>query len=1056
MSSITSFFKRPRSKSEKAGTPPKIVYGDLDAAYASIAQKSSPITPHERPGGQERISFPAETDVPWSPVQSPQSIASPSAPLLKHSSPDAIRASHLSGDLFLPEGFGSDRSKPHLGSAWDPFISRSTGQDQGSFTTLEFKKHVLDEYFDTDAGKDSKADSRVSQDSSRRETRLLSATDFPELGQAQLEACSKLSGVDQAESSRDNPLDRCGTIQSLSTRHEYGRVETNADIRSLYGARSTGEDVEEETNHTAGNIADLDFGFQRSASAQPEEIEEVEWSPRPSEELEAFQGSHAQDYKSVGGAPSTMLPRTPKGKEVVRDYCNAYHSRASKEVSQSPESYGNTRKLLQLSVPQFPQTPLQGDDFFERLVKFAKEGQSSSSRGSSGKSFATFSIEESRGNIITRPVSQGEFQGVEQAISSHLRLRESQGHAEAASGDLVRVGQISLRFLDGSETDLYRAPSSQTVSSSRSDVDAGSSHGGVQPPVRTRNGTPPLLFGSLNQTKTETDWETVGDSNELSSSIADYSDSASRSPPKDPNLMAAGKVLRHPAHPRYNHSWDLQQDVRSGTYVLTPRYELSGGSSFPNRNAVEPLPIPRNLAPYAHPTPLTISHSHPFTSPPPQIALPRSVGEHEAGQHINFNNIGEPLQSQGSSNWLSTAADSVSRAATSFTGARNSLVAPRVPPIPKKSPWRSVRKFVSGEQIELQGGINQKARSDPELVKGKSNKMEQTTSTKHEGKDLADVSTISTMASGTEGLSSHVRLRSPHRQTGGKHPPILTSVPSPVPYELTIVDNNGDNQHVNHSNQPAFHSRGRNHRSSDEEELLNPFDDPITIPARTRVATNASAEALGAVNDEAGNNTVNRPLAAMAGNSTINEDASGLTPPRNLVIAGTPGTPTRRTGVMSITAEQVEYLRTRPVDWDPNMTELRDLTRIKGLCRARPRRRRREPVPWVPTPHPMYGYNARLQSPHLQYLPHHQQDAGPLAEEKQRLSRYALFICAFVPILLLPFGLGWLDFVMRKYTSGRIYEFGKAEKTYGFVLLFLWCCLVIGMAPLLWEAYRGD
>ncbi|KAL8702574.1 MAG: hypothetical protein Q9201_004254 [Fulgogasparrea decipioides] len=1056
MSSFASFFKRPRSKSEKAGTPPKIVYGDLDAAYASIAQKPSPITPHERRGGEERISFPAQTDVPWSPVQSPHSTASPSAPLLKHSSPDAIRASHLSGDLFLPEGFGNDRSKANLGSAWDPFVSRSADQDQGSFTTLDFKKHILDEYFDTDAGKDSKADSRVTQDASQRETKLLPATDFPELGQAQLEACSKLSGVDQTESSQDNPLDRCGTIQSLSTRHEYGRVETNADIRSLYGAHSTVGDAEERLNATAGNIADLDFGLQRSASSQLEEVEQVEWSPRPSEELEVFERSKAQVYKTAGGPPSAMLPRTPKAKEVVRDYGKAYPSSAIDEVSHSPESYGNTRKLLQLSVPQFPQTPAQGDDFFERLINFAKEGQSSSSHGTSGKSFATFSIEESRGNIITRPVSQGEFQGLEQEISSHLRLREGQGHAEAASGDLVRVGQISLRFLDGSEVDEYRAPSSQTVSSSRSDVDAASSHGAVQPPVRTRNGTPPLLFGSLNQTKTETDWETVGDSNELSSSIADYSDSASRSPPKDSVLMAAGKVLRHPAHPRYNHSWDLQQDVRSGAYVLTPRYELSGGSSFPNRNAVEPLSMRKNITPYAHPTPLTVSHSHPFTSPPPEIALLQNASAHEAGQHININTTGEPLQSQGSSNWLSTAAGSVSRAATSFTGARNSLLAPRVPPIPKRSPWRQVKKLVSGEQIELQGGVNPKARSDPELVKNTSNKMEQTTSIKHEGKDLADVSTISTMASGAEGPSSHVRLRSPHRQTGGKHPPTLTSVPSPVLYELTTADINGDNQHANHLNQPALHSRGRNHRFSDEEELLNPFDDPITIPARAQVATNASAGALGAVNDEAGNSTANRSLAAMAGSFTVNEDASGLTPPRNLVIAGTPGTPTRRTGVMSITAEQVEYLRTRPADWDPDMTELRDLTRIKGLRCTRPQRRRREPVPWVPTPHPVYGYNARPESPHLQYLPHHQQDAGPLAGEKQRLSRYALFICAFVPILLLPFGLGWLDFVMRKYTSGRIYEFGKAEKTCAFLLLFLWCCLVIGMAPPLWIAYNGE
>lgn len=760
MSSITNLFKRPRSKSEKAGTPPKIVFGDLNSAYASIAQKSSPGTPNERREPQEGLSSPADTTSPWSAVQSPRSDASPSVPLLKHPSPDAIRVSHLSGDLFLPKDFHTGESKPDLGHAWDPFVSSTTGQHRGSYSTLNFKKHVLDEYFDTNAGKDNKATAEVNQQASRRESQLLPANEYPELGEAQLEACSKLSGLEPVESIEDKPLDRCGTIQSLSSRHEYGRIETNADILSLYGAHSNIDDFDE-----------TEKGLE-SGSMGPETVKQVDWSPRSSEESQAWESMHVQRPHIPGGPPPFHLPRTPKGKEVIRNDRTEDPSSPSEDVSHSPESYGNTRKLLQLSLPHFPQTPAQGNDFFKKLIDFAKEGQSSSSHGSSNKSYAKFSIEEANGRAISRPVSQGEFQQLEQAISSHLRRRDSRAELGAAGNGLVRVGQISLRFSDEAEKDEFRAPSSQTVSSSRSDVDVAREHGGIQDPVRTRNGTPPLLFGSLSRPKTDNDWETVGDSNEFTSSIADYSDSASRSPPKESLFMAPSKVLRHPAHPRYNHSWDLQQDVRSGQYVLTPRYELSSGSLFPNRNAIEPLSLRPHLNPYSHPTPLNASHSHPFASPAPQIVSSRSAVVYEAGQHIVRDDTNWPLQSQRSSNWVSTAA---SRAATSFVGVRNSLTAPRIPPLPTRNPWRQVKKLHSEEQFELQSSINPKARSDPALVKGKKGKMDQTPPTKHDGKDFAEVSTISTMASGAEGPSSQVRFRSPHRHNGGKHSIICSS-----------------------------------------------------------------------------------------------------------------------------------------------------------------------------------------------------------------------------------------------------------------------------------------
>ncbi|KAL8722168.1 MAG: hypothetical protein Q9225_001312 [Loekoesia sp. 1 TL-2023] len=1000
MSSLTGLFKRPRSKSEKALTPSKVVFGDLGTAYASIAQKNTPSTPNLRRAVAESASSPIETNAAWSSVQSPQSEVSPSAPLLSQRSPDVIRVSHLSGDLFLPKDFDNSPSKSKFSQAFDPFSF--TGQDRSSSTTLDFKKHVLDGFFGTNAGEEVESSSEDVKEKSPRETKLLSSSEYPELKEGQLVACSKLSGADIVHVDDGQPLDRCGTIQSLSKRHPYGQVGSNDDIHSVCGSHVKADDTDEERE------------VEGSKVVQQDTVEQVEWSPRSS--LEVFAP------EKTSGPPAIALPQTPQGKGISRYRGLQEFSSPTEQVSRSSESYGNTRRLLELSFPQFPRPPSQGDSFFKELIDFAKEGPSSSSHGDSNKSFATFSIEEADGNLITRPVSQGEFQHLENAISSHLR-RESQASNVAAGADYVHVGQISLRFPEGSEAD--RGPgSSQTTSSSEFEPDVDYSV--VQPVLRTRNGTPPLLFGSSSRSKRDADWETVGDSSELTSSIADYSDSASRSPPKSLLFVNSGKMLKHPAHPRYNHSWDLQQDVRSGAYVLTPHYKLSGGSSFSHNNAVAPLALRKGLNNYSHPTPLTTNHCHPFASPAPQIGPSRSAGVIELSQHNNTNNTGKPLGSQASSAWTTTG-DSSSRAATSFARAHDSSAVLQAPPLPVKNPSRLLKKPVSAEQIELQSVISSRALLAPGYIQDNSSNMGPTLSTMMNVDNDAQGPLIKQLSNQSRAASTGITVPSStngstHRRTGEAH---------------------NEKPRDNSSAQIAPYSHGSKDASSDKEQLLNSSHDGVNDHGRfgdtQGVSTGAHSVSSYATTNEAPLSTLPAGPAPLISGT----DASGVTRPANLRLAEPRNSPRRHARADSITTEQVEYLHTRPADWEPSNAELPYLIRpLPRLAIERPDRF--EPRPFVPEPHPL-DLGPRVESPHLY---------PRLAIKipwtyEQRVARFYLGVCGLFPVLLLPYIFGWLDIVMRVHTRGQYRAFPRKEKRMAIGVLIVWLILVACVTPVM-------
>ncbi|KAL8843857.1 MAG: hypothetical protein Q9176_001819 [Flavoplaca citrina] len=663
-------FKRSRSKSDKLKTPPKIVFGDLNSAYKSIAQKTPPCTPGSHVNLHGESSGPAVVRSASSPIQSPESDASPSAALLRSRPSDTVRISHLSRDLFLPTGLDTQESKPKSAVAWDPFDTSK--EHRTSFTTLEVTENLLDGYFGISQSDRAQASQQPDQSGIRAQQ--FSSSDYPAFKNAQSQACSVLSGAEEPLQDDSSDAYRCGIVQSVPKRHPYGRVNTNENIKSIHGLHEADQ---------SGRLSEQDG------------VRQVEWSPRSSLETGAISGMSASGLQHPGAPPTGSLPQTPRNQGTVR-YRLEDSSSPSKENTPSSESYGNTQRLLQISMPQLPEAPVPRNNLYHQLVTFAKEGQSSSSQGNSSMSFAEFCIEEAHGAQITRPISQGEFQQLQRTISEHRR-RESHLSDETGAGSLVRVGQISFRFPDtSSEVDLGPG-SSQTVSST-SEVEVNWETGSVQVPRRTRNGTPPLLFGGLNRARSDNDWETVGESNEMTSSIADVSDSVSGSPPKSFPPLRPGQVLRHPAHPRYNHSWDLQQDVRSGAFVLTPRYQqLPAGNSFPNQNALEPLSLRAGRSNYSHPTPLTMSHDNPFVTPPIRIA---------PNPQLTAASTQSEVQSQGTSAWLSTIGGSDAGTVSTFAGPFTKSKDLPLPPIPMKNPSRRWKQRISKDSQHQGRSLN--------------------------------------------------------------------------------------------------------------------------------------------------------------------------------------------------------------------------------------------------------------------------------------------------------------------------------------------------------------
>ncbi|KAL9001029.1 MAG: hypothetical protein Q9169_000513 [Polycauliona sp. 2 TL-2023] len=810
---------------------------------------------------------------------------------------------------------------------------------------------------------------------------MASASDYPELESAQLQACSTLTAIEKPHQDSHSHGDRSGTIQTVAKRHPYGRVNTNEDIRSLHGSHEV---------ETSG---------KGSESVRPSGVMQVEWSPRSSMEAGTICEPFASGLQQPGAPPSRSLPQTPKNQGTVR-YRLEDLSSPSKDGSPSPASYGNTRQLLQLSSPRLPEVPLPGNNLYHQLLHFAREGQSSSSQGNSSTSFAEFCIEEAHGVPITRPITQGEFQDLQRTISEHRR-RESHVSDETAGGGLVRVGQISLRFIDTSSEANLGPGSSQTVSSA-SEPEVNWETDSTQVLQRTRNGTPPLLFGDHKHIKHDNDWETVGESNGMASSVADISDSLSGSPPRSFPSLRPTQVLRHPAHPQYNHSWDLQQDVRSGAFVLTPRHQLPTGTSFPNQNALEPLSLRAGPNNYSHPTPLTLRHENPFVTPPapiaPQPRLAMAITQNE-------------LQSQGTSAWLSTVDDSEYAAPNTFIGADSTLVNAPLPPIPAKNPSRRWNRRISKEPLPHRRSFNfgfHTSRSKLDQVSA----MEEGSTVNISASPAAASATRLAPITVMDGSGSSIPPRSPLRQFGSEY--------------LHQCVSQTKNNEPTAAEAKAFKQRPQAQPDDDEDSLLNPFRDPI--PHEHNTSRSASP---------AHTNPFHSPPAFPQDTFTSDRRHRPVDSNRTLEF---------------ITTEQARYMRSQSPDWAPTNIEMQAI--ISPLARARilPVPSPVSPRLWTPTPHPLAHLGPREESPHLCHLRKPSTISGTRMTHQQVVSRYYLVACALVmPPSLAFYAIGNLDWVMRMHTGGVHVEMAGHEKRLAVLVLCVQVLCVVAFVPLIFS-----
>jgi len=257
------------------------------------------------------------------------------------------------------------------------------------------------------------------------------------------------------------------------------------------------------------------------------------------------------------------------------------------------------------------------------------------------------------GLVGSRPLSEAEVTGFEERVIRQLRRPSNVSlvadHDDAIMdihGDVFHpVGRLSVDFdpqavhdwpLRG---DTSRASTSTTYSEyhrRRFGYSPWSEVEGAENlvTVRTRSGTPPLLYGSNVGEQLQTslrmpvesdqDWETVGGLSRQEtqgayfqstvSSRADYSSASSEM--RSRGLPPGGQMLQQPPHPRYAQSWNMLRDIRTGRTILLPEND---NESSPLRNeniAVSPLMPRRLFSGYHHPSPLSERQNQLFNSSP--------------------------------------------------------------------------------------------------------------------------------------------------------------------------------------------------------------------------------------------------------------------------------------------------------------------------------------------------------------------------------------------------------------------------------------------------------
>ena len=379
-------------------------------------------------------------------------------------------------------------------------------------------------------------------------------------------------------------------VMQQSPRHHKSSLPQNSTVSDIYDSY-VGEEIGyhheprrfSESGSAVGN--ERMHGIPDDAPKSQPQLDNFAWSPQSSL-------INTEPQPHTDSAPYVESQVLPRAVEQGHDHGHGIHSADMIEESIAP-----------IRNPEV--SPHESFDSFEAYInEVQNQGDSEDEQRRLEAQCATVTLVSQQGPVRSRPMSQAEIVDLEQQIRRHLR----------------NPSPLSIEYIGESDMDPNAAFAASRSSSSTS---FGTFHlrryghtveeaiRGAEPhnlgnnieTARTRTGTPPLLFGSNALVdprvppvpSSDHDWETedgVSRHNTQAtyvqggvSSFADYSSSSSEM--RTRGLPPGGRVLQHPAHPRYLHTWNMVRDARTGQSLFLQE-DGAAMSSFPYQNALTP------------------------------------------------------------------------------------------------------------------------------------------------------------------------------------------------------------------------------------------------------------------------------------------------------------------------------------------------------------------------------------------------------------------------------------------------------------------------------------
>ena len=541
---IGKVFKK-REGNEK--TPPKALYDDLETAHESIARKGSATSLRTA----SRLNLPSTRATP-SPSRSSLQSPLPTHDVARHTTAtESVQTSHVA----------TEHAQAHLNSN----ISRSriSEAEKSPNQMSEFKSHnaqpLLRQSTDIDAVSESCNSHRRPNDRNpqTKECIITSASPTDILNSREPDPSRKPRPTIVASDTVDNILKIYDRHTPSSSHHAARQQETDnhASINTLDIYKKLEEDddkfcvgdlprkvtehhedsgveplITSSTaaiglrNHAAVKADLLNEGSQHLAGMTPSEsfrsnvhenLDQYAWSPCPSDNGIDDLSAEPPSYKQLSKAPQH---------QNVESLTYDTSSTSGENTSSSPRSYGNTRKLLEISDsqpskgsatnsnPSQGQLPAVRSSRLAGDLHLARHDWSSSRNGTSFRKFGRVSGVVSDGTL-SRPMSETEImESLSELVQSNSRAPSMSETSSLAAIKGVNLEKHDMKrqaaptLLDPNVGDLIidlGPGGSQTTTSSSREISLShlsvrksrnELNKGISFP-RTRAATPPGLFG---------------------------------------------------------------------------------------------------------------------------------------------------------------------------------------------------------------------------------------------------------------------------------------------------------------------------------------------------------------------------------------------------------------------------------------------------------------------------------------------------------------------------------------------------------------------------------